>query len=118
MSAFSPPIYYFTDINFDSSYYASPTTTGLTVAQANTLYLQKSTADTAAAVETFTSGILTGSIDTEALLQPLSLGTVNATSVTLGSVSSSNIFYGLLRFPNMGAKNFYYYNNTANQTLS
>lgn len=62
MSAESPPIYYFTNINFNSSFY-DPANTGLTQTQANALYLRKTTPDTASAIETFAGGVLTDTIN-------------------------------------------------------
>ena len=46
MSAFYPPSYSFTGINFNSSFFTTPTT-GLTQTQANVIYLRKTTPDTA-----------------------------------------------------------------------
>jgi len=64
MSAFPAPSYYFTGIGFNSAFYTTSTTIGLTQSQANALYLLKNTADTATALETFNSGISTNSIAT------------------------------------------------------
>jgi hypothetical protein len=62
MSADSPPTYYFTGIQFNSSFYADVSTAPLTQSQASALYLLKNSADTATALETFTGGILTNNI--------------------------------------------------------
>jgi len=62
MSADSPPTYYFSGIQFNSSFYIDVSTAPLTQSQASALYLLKRTADTATALETFTGGINTDSI--------------------------------------------------------
>ena len=82
MSAYNPPTYYFNGIGFNSSFY-TVTLIGITQAQANALYLQKTTPDTATAVETFSSGILTTSVDVPTsssnmnIANGLSSGTIN-----------------------------------------
>ena len=58
----NPPEYYFTGINFNPAFYAEDAG-GLSQAQANTLYLQKTVADTATAIETFTLGIKAQKVD-------------------------------------------------------
>jgi hypothetical protein len=58
----NPPDYYFTGINFNPAFYAEDTG-GLTQATANALYLRKTVPDTATAQETFTSGIVTPTIN-------------------------------------------------------
>ena len=58
MSSFPPPYPYFNGITYDSAFF-NPTSSSLTLAQANAKYLKKTTPDTATAVETFTSGITT-----------------------------------------------------------
>jgi hypothetical protein len=63
MSADSPPTYYFTGIQFNSSFYKDVSTSPLTQSEASALYLLKNTADTATALETFTAGILTNTIN-------------------------------------------------------
>ena len=64
MSASNAPTYYFTGIQFNSSFYAI-TTSGLSEGQANLLYLRKTVADTATALETFSNinGIKTNKIE-------------------------------------------------------
>jgi len=57
-----PPEYYFTGINFNPAFYAQDSGTGISEATANALYLRKTVADTATAVETFNTGIITPSI--------------------------------------------------------
>ena len=58
----NPPDYYFTGINFNPAFYAEDTT-GLSQTLANTLYLRKTVPDTATAQETFSSGIITPTIN-------------------------------------------------------
>jgi hypothetical protein len=88
MSADNPPTYYFTGINFNSSFY-EPTGTGdLTLAQANSLYLKKTVADTATAIETFSAGIETKSVDTDTEA-PLTIGKTNATQIVLGDTANA-----------------------------
>ena len=62
MSAFPPPNVYFNGIIYDSDYFTQSSSSGLSVAQANALYLRKTVTDTATALETFNSGIKTDSI--------------------------------------------------------
>ena len=54
MTAFPPPNVYFNGIIYDSDYFNSSSSTGLTLSQANANYLRKTTTDTATALETFT----------------------------------------------------------------
>jgi hypothetical protein len=52
MSSDSPPTYYFTDIQFNSSFFVNLSTAPLTQTQATALYLLKNSTDTANALET------------------------------------------------------------------
>jgi len=61
MSAYFPPLYSFTGLDFNPTIFE--TTSTFTQDQANTLYLQKTVADTATAVETFNAGIITQNVD-------------------------------------------------------
>ena len=92
MSAFPPPNVYFNGIIYDSDYFISSSSSGLTVSQANAKYLRKTTTDTATALETFTGGIKTNSIDTVASTDNLIInsGTGNT---TLGA-SSGTVYIG------------------------
>ena len=65
MSSSNPPYPNFNGITYNRSYFSSNTTTssGLTQTQANALYLQKTVADTATGVETFTSGTKSSNYD-------------------------------------------------------
>jgi hypothetical protein len=60
MSAVDPPTYDSTTYNPE---FFATSTSGITIAQADALFLQKTTPDTASALETFNGGIVTGSID-------------------------------------------------------
>jgi len=62
MSSSQPPYPYFNGIEYNSAYFTS-IDSGLTIAQANAKYLKKTVADTATAIETFSSGILTDAIN-------------------------------------------------------
>jgi hypothetical protein len=72
MSAYSPPSYVVTIYN--PSYFATgSTSSGLSITQANALYLQKTTTDSATALETFISGIATNAIQTTTATSDLSI---------------------------------------------
>ena len=85
MTALPPPTYYFDGITFNSAFYPSTSTVtsssgnGITEAQANLLYLRKTTTDTATSLETFSAGIATSSIDTASSGGTLTIGGTNAT---------------------------------------
>ncbi len=70
MSAVNPPTYDTTTYN---PAFFTTEDTGLTIAQANALFLQKTTPDTASALETFNGGIITGSIDRNSTSNTLTL---------------------------------------------
>ena len=59
MSSANAPYPYFNGITYNSSFFSSSSSssTGLTQEQANSLYLRKTTTDTATALETFSGGI-------------------------------------------------------------
>jgi hypothetical protein len=65
MTSETPPSEYFPGIDFNPSFYQDTGTTAGLVPEttANALYLRKTVADTATAVETFSSGITTISIN-------------------------------------------------------
>lgn len=60
MSAFPPPNPYFNGIIYDSAFFEIP---ALTLSEANAKYLKKTTPDIASALETFSGGILTNTIN-------------------------------------------------------
>lgn len=66
MAIDNPPTYWFPNINFNSTFYEPPSGGGgLSIAQANTLYLQKTVPDVANVLETFNGGIYIESDDYE-----------------------------------------------------
>lgn len=66
MTSQNPPYPYFTGITYNSSFFSS-TSSGLTQGQANLLYLQKTTTDTATAIETFSAGLIASSVTTSSI---------------------------------------------------
>ena len=101
MTALPPPTYYFDGITFNSAFYPSTSTVtsssgnGITEAQANLLYLRKTTTDTATSLETFSAGIATSSIDTASSGGTLSIGGNNATGgLNLGKLNYTTTVKG------------------------
>lgn len=92
MTAVQPPTYYFSGINFNSAYYTTTSSgSGLTQAQANALYLQKTTPDIATALETFTSGIATNSLNTTSASSALTIGnSTNTGTITIATINTGN----------------------------
>jgi hypothetical protein len=86
MSSSNPPYPYFNGIAYNSSFFVT-SGTGLTISQANAKYLQKTTPDTATALETFNGGLRT--------LGAVTLGTADS-AISIGSNSSqtNNIVIG------------------------
>jgi len=74
MSSYNPPYPYFNGITYNKDYFET-SGAGLSRTQANALYLQKTTPDTATALETFNTGIKTN--------------TINAVSTSLDLVANS-----------------------------
>lgn len=94
MSIEQPPIYYFTNIDFNSSFYD---TEAFTETQANALYLRKRTPDTATALETFNAGILSGSINPITSSSTLNIGTTTVAgniNIGTGAVRGGDINIG------------------------
>ena len=54
MASNEPPSYYFSNIDFNSSFFDS---TSISISKANSLYLRKTVPDTATSLETFSGGI-------------------------------------------------------------
>lgn len=79
MTSSNPPYPYYNGIEYNSSFFTSNTGSGLTQAKANALYLQKTTTDTATALETFNSGIKTDNI-----------GAITTTSSIYTDLTTSN----------------------------
>ena len=93
MTALPPPTYYFNGITFNSAFYNSSSSGGLTQAQANALYLQKTTADTATVLETFSGGINTTAVDVTST-GTLALGNLRSTGVNIGVGNAGTINIG------------------------
>lgn len=102
----SKPPKYLSSI-FNSFYYAEDVTTGFTQAEADLRYLKKNITDTATALETFSGGIITNSIEsvistdtiniaTGSRDGPINIGTaLTATGVmTIGSLTGSIVKFG------------------------
>jgi hypothetical protein len=96
MSADFPPEYYFTNINFNSAFY-EPSSTGFTQEEANLLYLRKTVADTATAIETFSAGVLTDTLNPITAGSNLTIGSsITAEDVFLGqNITSGDIYIGV-----------------------
>ena len=107
MASSNPPSPYFNGIIYNPSFFES-SGTALTTAEANNLYLRKTTTDTATALETFTAGISTNSIT------PYNVATTTNLFDTLTS-GVLNIATNALR---SGKTNIGYYSTTADAELS
>ena len=109
MVSFSPPYPYFTGIIYDSAYFDS--SSSLTKAQANALYLKKSSPDTATAVETFNAGIITkGLLGDHAVLTATDLTTWNNFNVLFTDMTTVGTSYQLIGYaiiPTVGSIAFY-----------
>ena len=84
MTSQPPPAYTFSGIDYNPNYFKTDTGSGLSQGKANALYLKKTVADTATALETFSSGIKTSNIDT----------TISDTSLLIGSTTATNMYFG------------------------
>lgn len=89
MSAENPPTFSFNGIDFNPTYYINESTSsGFTQEQANDLYLQKKIPDTATALETFTGGVKTNSIE-NVLTTDISNILINSTgNINIGTSAS------------------------------
>ena len=84
MTSEQPPTEYFAGIDFNPSFYQDTgTTAGISETTANLLYLRKTVADTATAVETFNTGIKTNTID--------NVLTTDTSNILIDSIGSINI---------------------------
>jgi hypothetical protein len=89
MSSYDPPDYVVSIYN--PTYFASETASGLTTAQASALFLNKTSADTATALETFTSGIATNSIATTSLASNMTIGSsTNTGTISISTINTGN----------------------------
>ena len=97
MTSQPSPTYNFPGISYNPSYFNSKTTsTGLTTATANNLYLRKTYADTATSLETFSGGVATSSIDSLTASTNMTIGTniYNGNTLTLGTTASKLVIPG------------------------
>ena len=86
MTSVSPPTYYFNGITFNSAFYTTSSSGGLSQSQANALYLKKNTADTASALETFSGGIVSDSYDSSTSSATTTLAANNLTgNINIGN---------------------------------
>jgi hypothetical protein len=89
MSSSQPPFPYFNGIEYNSAYFTS-IDSGLTIAQGNAKYLQKTISDTATALETFNSGISTNTITaTTATSAPTLFNNITTTNIQIGQGQTS-----------------------------
>ena len=97
MSSSNPPYPYYNGITYNPLFFTT-NNSSLTQAQASLLYLQKTTPDTATAVETFSSGIITTSVDVPTSSSGINIavgstsGTINigTASVRTGGINIGN----------------------------
>jgi len=88
MTSQTPPYPYFNGITYNPSFFSS-SSTGLTQGQANLLYLKKTTADTATALETFSGGLLSNSLKPIAASDILDIATTQTSgAINIGSLPS------------------------------
>lgn len=90
MSAYNPPIEN-TPI-FNTENFIQVDSNGLTIQETDARYLKKTTPDVATAEETFQSGIITDSINSQS--GTLSLGTTATSTINIGGASSNVTIYG------------------------
>jgi len=89
MTTEAPPKFYFNDIIFNSEYYQDEDTTGFSQDQADLRYLKKNITDTATALETFSGGIKTNSIETINDTDTLNISTVSTTAVNIVNIGNT-----------------------------
>ena len=80
MTAVSKPLYWSVGVPFNELFWAS-STGALTENVANLLYLQKTVADTASSLETFSGGLLTNSVEALAITSNLGIATSQTSGV-------------------------------------
>ena len=80
MTAVSKPLYWSVGVPFNELFWAS-STGALTENAANLLYLQKTVADTASVLETFSGGLLTNSVGALAITSNLEIATSQTSGV-------------------------------------
>lgn len=88
MSSFAPPTYV---VSIYNPTYFTTSGTGLTLAQASAQFLNKNSADTASALETFTGGIATNSVATTSTSSNFTLGSsTNTGTITIATINTGN----------------------------
>ena len=112
MTSANPPYPYFNGITYNSQYFVS-SGSGLTQTQANALYLRKTTADTAAALETFSGGINVNAINPTTTTGSITVGTSSTFTDLKGAVKASNSFQTPSLDPVFAGGNFNIGNGTA-----
>jgi len=100
MTSSNPPYPYFNGIKYNSLFFTS-SSAGLSQAQANALYLQKTVPDAASAIETFKSGILTNSIEAFNNLSPLNIGTLTTGAMNIGRTGNISSILGSVIIPGL-----------------
>jgi hypothetical protein len=89
MTTEAPPKFYFNDIIFNSEYYQDEDTTGFSQDQADLRYLKKNITDTATALETFSGGIKTNSIEPINDTDTLNIATVSTTATNVINIGNT-----------------------------
>jgi hypothetical protein len=88
MSSYAPPSYV---VSIYNPAYFTTSSGGLTLAQATAQFLNKNSADTASALETFTAGIATNSIATTSLASNMTIGSSSNTgTITIATTNTGN----------------------------
>ena len=82
MSSANPPYPYYNGIPYNKAFFDS--SIGLSRTQANALYLNKTVADTAGVLETFSSGILSSSVEASATTLSLGVNTAKTSTLNIG----------------------------------
>lgn len=121
MTTVLPPTYYFTNIDFNNTYY-NPSSSYITTTQARNTFLQKKVPDYATAQETFLAGILTDSIQPYGVTSNLNIGNLATTtgfqigsSNTTGNIGMGNsLTTGNLNFGNSAGLGTIYFNMNTN----
>jgi hypothetical protein len=100
MTSVAPPTYYFPGITFNSAFYTTSSSGGLSEAQANSFYLRKNTADTATALETFTGGIASNSIESTTATTSMSVGSIQTDGILNLGTGSTRTATGVINIGN------------------
>jgi len=106
MTSSIPPYPYFNGISYNSAFFTS-IDSGLTIAQANSKYLQKTIPDTATAIETFSGGINTALINSTSSTTNMTIASNLAptSTLTLGSTGTYTVNNGTLQTQSLASVN-------------